>query len=176
MNTMLQEVNTWMHRNARELELSQWAYFFENGSRESVLAAALMFRNEDGGFGHAIESDNWNPASTPIATFTAFHLLLSVGVAGTHPVMQGMLDYFAHTAEDGMWHFTVASNDGHPHAPWWNYSTESNAVQDMGVTATIDALALRFAAPESKLYQRAACGTLRGHGLTTWRNMLRSLP
>ena len=34
-----QEIRSWIHRNARQLELSVWNYFFENGSREAVIDA-----------------------------------------------------------------------------------------------------------------------------------------
>ena len=38
-----QEIRTWIHRNARELELSVWNYFFENGSREAVIDALSYY-------------------------------------------------------------------------------------------------------------------------------------
>ena len=63
-----QEIRTWIHRNARQLELSVWNYFFENGSREAVIDALSYYQNEDGGFGHAVEPDGWNPESSPYAT------------------------------------------------------------------------------------------------------------
>ena len=161
MNTMLQEVTAWMHRNARELELACWRYHFENGSAEAVLTAILPYRNEDGGFGHAIEADNWNPSSTAISTITAFELLLSVGMDGAHPVMQGMLDYFENTSDHGVWHFTVPANNDGPHAPWWTYTGKHDDTQDMGVTSKIDAFALNYADPARKLYQQAAADAVK---------------
>ncbi|MDO9334062.1 MAG: hypothetical protein Q7T57_06020 [Dehalococcoidales bacterium] len=52
-----QEVKSWIHRNGRQIEIEVWQYYFENGSKESVLAALSFFQNEDGGFG---KSSRWS--------------------------------------------------------------------------------------------------------------------
>lgn len=70
----LTEIKYWMHRNARELELSLWRYYFEDGSREDVAAALSWYQNEDGGFGHALDADNWNPDSNPYQTCAAIRI------------------------------------------------------------------------------------------------------
>jgi len=49
------------------LELARWQIHFEDGSRENVLQMLEVYQNEDGGFGHGLEPDNWKPNSTPIA-------------------------------------------------------------------------------------------------------------
>ena len=92
-----QEIRTWIHRNARELELSVWNYFFENGSREAVIDALSYYQNEDGGFGHAVEPDGWNPESSPYATLVVTGILRRTGAADAmgagHPMMQGIFRY-----------------------------------------------------------------------------------
>lgn len=65
------EIKMWMYRNARQIELSLWQYFFENGSKEAVLSSLLFYQNDDGGFGHALEADSWNPNSSPYTTLRA---------------------------------------------------------------------------------------------------------
>ncbi|EFC95496.1 hypothetical protein CLOSTHATH_06324, partial [Hungatella hathewayi DSM 13479] len=70
-----QEIRSWIHRNARQLELSVWNYFFENGSREAVIDALSYYQNEDGGFGNAVEPDVWNPESSPYATMVVTGIL-----------------------------------------------------------------------------------------------------
>ena len=86
------EVRLWICRNARELELAQWRYHFEGGSRQAVLDAMALFQNADGGFGHRFESDNWNPASTPYATSEACGMLRRMGCLDYgHPLWQGIL-------------------------------------------------------------------------------------
>jgi len=92
--TTMEKARQYVYRHARPVELARWQYHFEGGSRENVLHALAFYQNEDGGFGHALEADNWNPASTPISTLTAADILEEIGFADAdHPIIQGMLRY-----------------------------------------------------------------------------------
>lgn len=157
-----QEVRTWMHRNARELELALWKFHFEGGSREEVVQALACYQNEDGGFSSTIEPDIWNPESAPYSAVVVTGILRGIGFldneGAAHPVVQGILRYLdsgVHSDETG-WHFSVPSNDLYAHAPWWSYSEESNRVQDLGLTATLCAFVLGYAGRDSALFQKAA--------------------
>lgn len=66
MNQALKKARTFIYRNARPLDLARWQYHFEGGSKEAVLTTLAAYQNEDGGFGHALEPDSWNPNSSPI--------------------------------------------------------------------------------------------------------------
>lgn len=87
-------IRTWVYRNARNIELSLWKYFFENGSKEDVLSALSYYQNEDGGFGNALEADNWNPNSTPYTTLYAINILNDIEFTDlNHPIYKGILKY-----------------------------------------------------------------------------------
>ena len=89
----------------------------------------MQYQNEDGGFGHALEADSWNPASTPITTGHAIKILSKIGFDETsHPIHQGIQKYLSSDSEllEYGWPFAIQSNDDFPHAPWWNYSEWSN--------------------------------------------------
>jgi len=73
-----EEIRAWIYRNARPIDLAEWQYEFESGSKDAVVSALLCYQNEDGGFGNALEPDNWNPNSTPIATGYAISKLNTV--------------------------------------------------------------------------------------------------
>ena len=119
----LTEIKYWMHRNAREVELSLWNYFFENGSRRDVADALSWYQNEDGGFGYALDADNWNPDSNPYQTSMAIRILRNIGFTDMeHPVCQGIFRYL-YSEKDLMdygWRFCIPTNDNFPHAPWWH--------------------------------------------------------
>lgn len=156
-----QEINTWMHRNARELELALWNFCFENGSVEAVAEALAYYQNEEGGFGNTVEPDCWNPESTPYSTMIAIGVLRKIGFFETagieHPMVQRGLNYLdsgMHSDENG-WHFSVPSNDVYAHAPWWTFSEEMNKVQDMGITAALCSFILHYADRESDLFKKA---------------------
>ena len=112
--------------NARPLDLAVYEYFLKGGSRARVIAELARFQNPDGGFGHALEADNWNPASTPIATNDALITLYRTGAldeAAARKMVSGIVRYLAsHDSFDEAkrrWRFAVESNRDHPHAVWW---------------------------------------------------------
>ena len=61
INITFKKAREFMYRNARPLDLARFQYHFENGSKEAVINALSYYQNEDGGFGHAVEADCWNP-------------------------------------------------------------------------------------------------------------------
>lgn len=155
---MYQQIKTWMHRNARELELNLWSCLFEGGSKEAVVTALMEYQNADGGFGHALEADNWNPNSTPYTTSVAINLLQSIEFIDLeHPIYQGIMKYLE--SGEGFleygWCFSIVSNDDFAHAPWLSYSEEFNIVESVGLTAELVAFVIKYAEKNSILYQRA---------------------
>ena len=153
-----QEIKLWIYRNARQIELAIWQYYFENGSKEAVLSSLAFYQNDDGGFGHALEADSWNPNSSPYTTLAAINILKGVKFADKqHPIMQGIFKFLessAYCSEKG-WYFNIPSNNDYPHAPWWTYDMEANAVEGIGVTAELAGFILRYANEDSEIYKKA---------------------
>ena len=115
-----QEIRLWVYRNARQIELALWQYSFENASQQAVLSALANYQNEDGGFGHALEADSWNPNSSPYTTLTAINILEGIGFTDKyHPIMKGIFRFLksgAHCTAGG-WDFSIPSNNDHAHGP-----------------------------------------------------------
>ena len=65
--------------NARAYERALYRYIFQNGSKDSVIKELRQYQNSDGGVGHGLEADNWNPNSNPIATNDAVITLYRIG-------------------------------------------------------------------------------------------------
>lgn len=159
-------VRDWMMRNARPLDLTRWKFHFDNGSRGEVIRALAAYQNADGGFGHALEADNWNPASTPYVTAVAADILHEIRFDGRHfPLVDGMLRYLETTpAFTGTrWPAVVPSNNDHPHAPWWSWEVENDAPASdptdgawgFTPTAKLCGFILRFADLDSPLFEKA---------------------
>ncbi|MDD4415083.1 MAG: hypothetical protein PHR14_11185, partial [Oscillospiraceae bacterium] len=135
---------------------ARWQYHFENGSKEAVLTALAAYQNEDGGFGHALELDAWNPNSPPIQTWTATEILREIDFTdSTHSIIQGILRYFAsgQDFEGHFWYNTLRSNNDYPHAPWWHTESDSTCHYDYNPTACLAGFIIRFANKNSDLYQ-----------------------
>lgn len=62
-------------RSARPLDYTKWKFLFENGSCDDFLSVLSGYQNEDGGFGHNIECNNWNPGSSPYTVCIALDYL-----------------------------------------------------------------------------------------------------
>lgn len=109
-----------LHR-ARTLEAVRYRYHFENGSTGEVLAALAGFRNEDGGFGHALEPDLRTPASSALATSVALQILTEVNAPASHPFIQGALAYLLASFDSSTqrWRIIPPEAESAPHAFWW---------------------------------------------------------
>lgn len=149
-----QRIQGWFYRNARPLDLARWQFHFENGGQAAVLTALAAYQNEDGGFGHALEADCWNPNSSPLTTATAAERLLEIGFENSgHPVIQRMLMYLDSGAEmDGnTWRNVIVSNNDYPHAPWWHTDSDSTSRSIFNPTAILAGFILQHADRESRL-------------------------
>lgn len=153
-----QEIRLWMYRNARQLDLALWQYHFEGGSKQAVLSALSFYQNEDGGFGHALEADSWNPNSSPYTTLAAINILKDIGFSDKkHPILQGIFNFLesgVHCSDYG-WYFSMPSNNNFAHAPWWTFNPEANTVESIGLTAELAGFIIKYYDEAAELYQRA---------------------
>lgn len=155
MGIVFEKARQFMYRNARPLDLARFQYHFENGSRENVLNVLSFYQNEDGGCGHAVEADCWNPNSTPLHTGSASDIIRQIEYDDrSHPLIQGLLKWYGSgTHFDGKhWMITVESNNDYPCAPWWHMDSESSCHTDYNGTAQIAGFIVRYAEPDSALF------------------------
>jgi hypothetical protein len=104
---------------ARLLHRHRHAALIEGGPSEPVLAALRAYRNDDGGFGHALEPDLRAPTSQPAATLYALEMLGELD-AFDDPLATAAIEWIPSVADaDGTIGFVLGDIDGWPHAPWW---------------------------------------------------------
>ena len=137
MTVDLNAAATFLHANARVLERRRFEHLFEGGPKEPVLDALRAYRNDDGGFGHAIEPDMRAPTSQPVGVHTVMEILHEVG-AHDDPMIGPAADWLATiTREDGGIPFVLEDAMAHPHAPWWSYSDDSSVTQTAANAAAL---------------------------------------
>lgn len=154
--TTFEKTRGFIYRNARPLDIARWQYHFEGGSKDAVLTALSAYQNKDGGFGHALEPDAWNPNSAPIQTWTATEILREIDFTDAdHPMVKSILQYLASGKdfEGRFWYNTVRSNNDYPHAPWWHTESDSTSHNDYNPTACLAGFIIRFADRDSELYR-----------------------
>ena len=139
--------------------MARWNYHFGSQSAESLLYALSAYQNDDGGFGHGIEPDCWNPNSTPIQTWAAYCIISEIpDLPHDHPTITGICRYLE-SGQDfngSVWTFAVASNNAHPHAPWWNYSEppieNKPSVGDYNPSAALAGVGLLYSPRNTSLW------------------------
>lgn len=160
------QIRQWIYRNARPVDFARWQFHFEDGGHEAVLKGLAAFQNEDGGFGHALEADSWNPHSTPMQTANAVEVLHEIGFKDrNHPVIEGILRYLdsgADMDDADTWKNVVESSNDYPHAPWWHSDSQSTSRSIYNPTAIMAGFILECADRESALY---------AHGLQIAKNL-----
>ncbi|MFF5253224.1 hypothetical protein ACFY4K_14375 [Streptomyces leeuwenhoekii] len=103
---------------ARVLEQRLFAHHFRDGGAGPVETALDAYRNEDGGYGHALEPDLRGPVSQPLHTARALRVLDALGrCAG--PRVEGVCRYLtAVSTPDGALPAVHPSQRGYPAAPF----------------------------------------------------------
>lgn len=153
MNTFKKSRN-FVYRNARPLDFARFRYHFENGTKEEILKILAAYQNPDGGFGHALENDSWNPNSTPIQTWAATEILKEIDYfASQNSIIEGILRYLGSGVdfEGEAWLNTVKTNDDYPHAPWWSFADNS----PINPSASLAGFILLTADRESDIFKTA---------------------
>lgn len=119
-----QRAKAYIFEHGRKVDQARFAYYFENGSADAVIEALAQYQNEDGGFGHGIEPDARTPASTAVASYTAFDILRAVDAPAHAPVVQNGILWFIQTYDHDRhrWEIVPPEVDQSPRAFWWEYA------------------------------------------------------
>jgi hypothetical protein len=103
---------------ARVLEQRLFAHHFLHGTADAVETALDAYRNEDGGYGHALEPDLRGPVSQPLHTAHALHVLDAIGRCGGQRVERVCRYLTAVSTADGALPAIHPSQHGYPAAPF----------------------------------------------------------
>ncbi|MER5556554.1 hypothetical protein ABT001_33715 [Streptomyces sp. NPDC002793] len=103
---------------ARVLEQRRFAHLFLEGSADSVETALAAYRNEDGGYGHALEPDLRGPVSQPLHTAHALSVLDSIGGCGGQRVERICRYLTDVSTKEGALPALHPSQRGYPTAPF----------------------------------------------------------
>lgn len=135
MSDRLSRARGFIYGNARLLERRLFAFHFEGGSADAVIAALAPYQNDDGGFGNALEPDKRTPHSQPQDAEIALHVMDEIGVLPPE-VIRRLCDWLQSvTTEEGGVPFSLSSVNAYPHAPWW--AAEAKAPAETNPTAAI---------------------------------------
>ncbi|GDY86465.1 hypothetical protein SAVCW2_56640 [Streptomyces avermitilis] len=103
---------------ARVLEQRRFAYHFLGGTADAVETALAAYRNEDDGYGHALEPDLRGPVSQPLHAGHALRVLDSIGRCGGQRVERVCRYLTSVSTLDGALPAIRPSQRGYPTAPF----------------------------------------------------------
>jgi hypothetical protein len=136
---------TFIAANARVIDRRRFQRLFGDGDAQAVRDAVAAYRNDDGGFGHALEPDIRDPASQPAATEMALRIMDETG-SWDDEMVQGACDWLESVAPaEGGAAMMNPSVTGWPHAPWWVPEAEHPAslIQTGMIAGTLHARHVR---------------------------------
>jgi hypothetical protein len=124
-------------REARLLDRRRFDHRFRDGSAAAVLGALMPYRNDDGGFGNALEPDMRGPSSQPVSVEHALKILDEVDLFdGT--IVGCACDWLVSvTPEEGGVPFVLATVEDGPHAPWWEPTGEAYPNPTAGIAGLL---------------------------------------
>ncbi|GGX26946.1 hypothetical protein GCM10010383_66750 [Streptomyces lomondensis] len=103
---------------ARVLEQRLFAHHFRGGAADPVETALDAYRNDDGGYGHALEPDLRGPVSQPLHTAHALRVLDAVGRCAGQRVERMCRYLTSVSTADGALPAIHPSQRGYPTAPF----------------------------------------------------------
>jgi hypothetical protein len=143
MSFDLNAARTFIYAHARLLERHRLAHLLRESGPDRVVQALRPYRNDDGGFGNAIEPDMRAPVSQPVGAHTALEILHEVGVHDDE-LIRGAADWLATIARaDGGVPFCLPSALDYPRNPIWQPADESSIIQTAANAAALHALGVR---------------------------------
>ena len=150
------QIKNWLLRNARTLESARFAYLFETIDVIHVIDTLKAYQNDDGGFGHGLESDFISPESSPMQCWTALEIIEEIGYENAPEITDNLIKYLVNDApmEDGKWLSKVPSNNFAPHASWWHY-TDEDKLWGYNPTAALAGFILKYTEKASKEHDMA---------------------
>lgn len=118
MSIDIDAARRFLHTSARVLELHRAAHLLDDAPPGPVIDSLRAYRNDDGGFGHALEPDVRDPHSQVSATMSALEILAEVG-AGDSPMITDAVRWLETVANDdgGLVQVLPTATD-YPAAPW----------------------------------------------------------
>lgn len=112
----------YIKESARPIEKALYAFAFESGPAEAVVAALKPYQRADGGFA-LLEADFTPDISSVLATNYALRLLREVGIDDGDECVARAMRYIVKSYDPLLksWPIVPRHDNSSPHAPWWHY-------------------------------------------------------
>ncbi len=152
-----------LYNKARDIDVTIYNYHFAGMPSEHVLFALFSYQNKDGGFGHALEIDNYNGDSSVYQTWEALRIVKETGFKkiNENPMLEELLKktfnylYNRNEVVNNRWSATVESNNKAVCAPWFLHNETTKKAFGYAPTPGIVGCTLYFCDEKNPYYKKA---------------------
>jgi hypothetical protein len=122
LKEVLEKAQDYVFNYGRPFEKELLDFHNNQGSKEAVISALEAYKNDDGGFGKALEADFRAQESSVLCTTFAMDILIDIGVTADHPVIRSAATYLTTNYHEDLksWRLIPELPENYSHAPWWN--------------------------------------------------------
>lgn len=162
-NNDLLSIERQMFNRARDIDVAVFNALLDEESKDFVLDCLTLYVNKDGGFGNALEIDNYNTNSSVYQTYEALRIMdiCGIDVNYDNPMVEEIVNrignylFNRNSLINGLWNPNVKTNDDFAHNLKYSYS------EDFGChpTAAILGYLLNLVKP-SKVYFKKSLNAL----------------
>lgn len=131
---------------ARPLELALFRHAFLGAPIAPVLDALRGFRNDGGGFGHALEPDLRTPDSSALCTSIALRILRSLEISAEHALVSDGMGFLLASLNREQWGWRIIPEtaESSPRAPWWYQKGREESFEGFSLNPTAEILGYLF--------------------------------
>lgn len=130
-NSLQQQI----YNKGQDIDVAIMSYYLDN--KDFILPCLTMYQNKDGGFGHSLYIDNYNPNSTAFVTYYALKLiyLFRTNNKDEDLIIKKALTYLYHKAlrKDDLFLIAEPSNNNFAHADYFTYPKDIDLSLTMGI-------------------------------------------
>lgn len=165
MNIDLDNALAFMTSHARVLDRHRFDQLTGRGDAAKVLAALAAYRNDDGGYGHALEPDLRSRGSQPAGALHAFEVFDEIGPS-TSPDAGALCDWLESVSEpDGGLAFVLPIDDPTGCAQVWVDAAAAAEGSTIHMTALVAAVAHRVARHDRRVADHPWLGRATDYSL-----------
>lgn len=124
-----------MFNKARDIDVAIFNGLVDEDSKDFVLDCLTLYVNKDGGFGNALEIDNYNTNSSVYQTYEALRIMDMVGFdsKSENPMLEEIVNrignylFNRNSLVNGLWNPNVKTNDDFAHNLIYSYTEKFDA-------------------------------------------------
>lgn len=158
-NNDLLTIERQIYNRSRDIDVAVFNAIMDPECNDFVLDCLTLYANKDGGFGNALEIDNYNTNSSVYQTYEALRIMDVVGLnsSSDNPMLEEIVNkignylFNRNTLVKGLWNPNVKTNDDFAHNLKYSYSEDFGAHP----TAAILGYLLNLVKPTKVYYKKS---------------------